>query len=163
MRALDNPIMRARDLLLAFPAVLLAVAPVAVLRPGLAQVIVARAVRSVPGEARITRSAVLAVRHLAYTGAARALGAPGWRVPVRTILPNGWTVIFVVASLQVGDAILRGSASSVLGLGVNASPTADGIRADPGRPLEAVRAEDPARDLRGCTRVPALTALDVMA
>ncbi len=115
---LDNPIMRVMDLLLAFPAVLLAVAIVAVLRPGLMQVVVALAVRSIPGYARIARSAVLTVRQLDYTEAARALGASPWHVVSRTVLPNCWTAVFVFASLQVGNAILLGSALSFLGLGV---------------------------------------------
>lgn len=114
----DNLIMRAMDVLLAFPAILLAILVVTIMAPGLFTVIVAVGVRSIPAYARMVRGAVLAVRHMPYAEAVVALGASrGWTI-ARTILPNSFAPILVFSTLQIANNILLAAILSYLGLGV---------------------------------------------
>ncbi len=114
----DRFIMYWVDVMLAFPAILLAIGVMAVLGPGLVNVIIAVGIRQVPSFARMVRSTVLSVRDAEYAEAARALGASDSRVIVRTILPNSIAPLVVYASLQVGWAILLGAILSFVGVGV---------------------------------------------
>ncbi|CUS02165.2 Dipeptide transport system permease protein DppC [Candidatus Promineifilum breve] len=114
---LDNVIMRILDVVLAFPFLLLAIAIVSVLGPGLTNAMLAIAVISVPVYARVTRASVLSVREMAFIEASRALGASNWRILFGRILPNSLPPLIVVATLGIATAILDTAALSFIGLG----------------------------------------------
>lgn len=113
----DTIIMRVMDSLLAFPAVLLALAIVAVLGPSSINAMVAVAVVSIPNFARIARAAMLTQKERDYVEAARAIGAGGGRIVFRTILPNALAPIIVQITMAIAFAILIEAALSFLGLG----------------------------------------------
>ena len=113
----DNTIMRIMDVLLAFPSLLLAIAIVTILGPGLLNALIAIAIVSIPQYARIVRSQVLSVKEEEFITANRALGAGPLRVLFLQILPNSVTPIVVQGTLGVGTAILDAAALSFLGLG----------------------------------------------
>jgi len=115
---LDAPIMRAMDVLLAFPSILLAIAVVAALGPSLGNVMIAVGVRSIPSFARLARSMVLSLKELEFVQGATALGASHGRVLFRHILPNSVSPLLVFSSMQVATAILLAAILSFLGLGV---------------------------------------------
>ena len=114
---LDATIMRVMDVLLAFPGILLALAIVSVLSPGLGNVMIAVGLSAVPGYARLVRATVLAAREHLYVEAARALGRRDGGILVRDILPNVVAPLIVTATLGLGGAILSAAALSFLGLG----------------------------------------------
>ena len=114
---LDALIMRVMDVLLAFPGILLALAIVSVLSPGLGNVMIAGGLSAVPGYARLVRATVLAAREHLYVEAARALGRRDGGILVRDILPNVVAPLIVTATLGLGGAILSAAALSFLGLG----------------------------------------------
>ena len=114
----DHVIMRATDALHSFPAVLLAMAIMGALGTGLLNLMLAVGITSVPAFARITRSAVLAVRSLDYVLAARALGARSQPVLWRHVFPNSLAPVIVTATLQVASAVLAASSLSFLGMGI---------------------------------------------
>jgi peptide/nickel transport system permease protein len=114
---LDALIMRVMDVLLAFPGILLALAIVSVLSPGLGNVMIAVGLSAVPGYARVVRATVLAAREHLYVEAARALGGRDGGILVRDILPNVVAPLIVTATLGLGGAILSAAALSFLGLG----------------------------------------------
>ena len=114
----DSLVMRATDVFLAFPALLLAVCIAAIRgKHELLTVIYAVAVVSVPPIVRQVRAAVLQVKSLEYVTAARALGVPPSRIVVGTVLPNCIAPIVVLATLGTGSAILDAAGLSFLGLG----------------------------------------------
>ncbi len=113
----DNIVMRLMDILMAFPALLLAIAIVSVLGTGLINALVAIAIVSIPGYARVVRSGVLAVKELDYVTASRALGAGDLRLIFTRILPNSLTPLIVQGTLGIASAILNAAALSFLGLG----------------------------------------------
>ncbi|MEE3259040.1 MAG: nickel transporter permease [Candidatus Latescibacterota bacterium] len=113
----DMLIMRLMDLILAFPAILLAIAIVAVIGPGIDNVILAVCIVLVPQFARLVRASVLTVRETTYVEAARALGASESRVLFYGILPNCTAPLIVQATLGMGTAILDAAGLSFLGLG----------------------------------------------
>jgi peptide/nickel transport system permease protein len=113
----DNAIMRVMDVLLAFPALLLAIAIVAVLGPGLVNALIAIGVVSIPAYARVMRASVLATKENDYVMAARSLGASSIRVLIRSVLPNAITPLIVQGTLGIATAILDAAALSFLGLG----------------------------------------------
>jgi ABC-type dipeptide/oligopeptide/nickel transport system permease subunit len=114
---LDNLIMRVMDVLLAFPSLLLAIAIVAVLGPGLINALLAIGIVSIPAYARVMRASVLATKESEYVLAATALGAKPMRVLVRSVLPNAITPLIVQGTLGIATAILDAAALSFLGLG----------------------------------------------
>lgn len=114
---LDNLIMRIMDVLLAFPTLILAIAIVTVLGPGLINTLIAIAIVSIPGYARIMRASVLAIKEQDYVLADRALGVPPMRILFSHILPNALTPLVVQATLGIASAILDAAALSFLGLG----------------------------------------------
>jgi len=120
----DNLCMRTTDVIMAFPAVLLAIAIVAALGPGLVNTMVAVAIVGFPLYARMVRSVVLSLKEKEYVEAARALGASGYRIMVSHLLPNALGPIIVAASLDVGSKIIITASMSFLGLGTQ-PPTAD--------------------------------------
>ena len=109
--------MRVMDVILAFPSLLLAIAIVSVLGPGLINALLAIGFVSIPVYARIVRAAVLAVKELDYVMAARAVGASPLRVLFVHILPNALTPLIVQGTLGIATAILDAAALSFLGLG----------------------------------------------
>jgi peptide/nickel transport system permease protein len=120
----DNIIMRVLDVLLAFPSLLLAIAIVSVLGPGLINAMLAIAIVSIPAYARVMRASVLAAKQEDYVVAARVLGvSPIW-ILFRHIMPNAITPLIVQGTLGIGTAILETAALSFLGLGAQ-PPTAE--------------------------------------
>lgn len=106
------------DLLLSIPSLLLALAVVATLGPGIVQVMVAVGISLVPAFARVTRGSVLTVKEQNYVTAARALGASHSDIMLRHILPNVLTPIIVLATLNCAFALIMEAALSFLGIGV---------------------------------------------
>lgn len=115
---LDGIVMRAMDVLLAFPGILLAIAVMAALGPSLTNVMIAVGIRSIPSFARITRSMVLSLREQEFVQAAAALGAGHPRILFGHILPNSVSPLLVFSSMQVATSILLAAILSFLGLGV---------------------------------------------
>jgi peptide/nickel transport system permease protein len=116
--ATDTVVMRIMDVLLAFPAILLAISIVAVRGPGLTNTILAVAIVGIPGYARVVRSMVLSLRERDYVDAARMVGASSTRIMFGHILPNSLTPIIVQMTLGIGGAIVFSAALGFLGLGV---------------------------------------------
>lgn len=115
--ATDAVIMRAMDALLAFPEILLAIAVVAILGPGLNNTMAAIGVALTPVYARTVRSATLQVAESEYVRAARVVGVPGWLILVRHVLRNVQTPIIVISTVNVGTTILIAAGLSYVGLG----------------------------------------------
>ncbi len=115
---IETVIMRAMDALLAFPALVLALAFVAALGPGLNNTIIAIGIVYTPAFARLTRAQVLSAKEQEYIEAARTVGVPDVRIMVRHLLPNVSAPLIVQASLGFATAILAEAALSFLGLGV---------------------------------------------
>lgn len=113
----DNSIMRFMDVLLAFPSLLLAIAIVTVLGPGLINALLAIGIVSIPAYARVVRASVLSVREMEFVSATRALGGDTMQVLFRRILPNALTPLIVQGTLGIASAILDAAALSFLGLG----------------------------------------------
>jgi peptide/nickel transport system permease protein len=113
----DSVVMRLVDVLLAFPYLLLALIIVAALGPSLINSIVAIGVVYTPQYARLIRGQVLAVRTTEYVLAARAVGASATRIMLRHILPNSFTPLLVMATLQSGTVVVETAGLSFLGLG----------------------------------------------
>ena len=113
----DMLIMRLVDILLAFPSILLAIAIVAVLGPGIDNVMVAVSIVMIPQYARLVRASVLFIREQAFVEAARALGAGEFRILWYSVLPNCMAPLIVQSTLSLGTAILDAAGLSFLGLG----------------------------------------------
>jgi len=113
----DTALMRLCDVLFAFPGILLAIAVVALLGPGVANVIWAVAVFSVPVFARLVRGTTMALKQAQYVQAARTIGVPAGKLLLYHILPGALPVVIVYMSLRIGSAILVGAALSFIGLG----------------------------------------------
>ncbi len=113
----DGILMRIVDLFFSFPAIVLAMAVSAALGPSLLNAVLAVVVVSWPAYARVTRSLVLGLRDSNYVAASRMLGASAGRTLLRDISPNIVGPIMVVATLELGNAILLLSGLSFLGLG----------------------------------------------
>lgn len=114
---IDTVIMRLSDVLLAFPGLLLAIGVVAVLGPGVSNVIWAVAVFSVPVFARLVRGDTLSLKQTVYVQAARSIGVRAPLLMLRHILPGTLPGVIVNASLRIGTAILTAASLSFLGLG----------------------------------------------
>jgi ABC-type dipeptide/oligopeptide/nickel transport system permease subunit len=114
---IDNVIMRVMDVLLAFPSLLLAIAIVTVIGPGLINALLAIGIVSIPAYARVVRGSVLSVREMDYVSASRALGGNTYEILFKRILPNALTPLIVQGTLGIASAILDAAALSFLGLG----------------------------------------------
>jgi peptide/nickel transport system permease protein len=123
-RRIDAVLMRVIDVLLAFPGILLALAIVSVLTPGLGNVMIAVGLAAVPTYARLVRASVLSAREQVYVEAARAIGGRDRTILTRYILPNVVAPLIVTGTLGLGTAILSAAALSFLGLG-SQPPTAE--------------------------------------
>lgn len=120
----DNIVMRFMDVILGFPSLLLAIAIVSVLGPGLQNALIAIAIVSIPAYARVMRSQVLSIKESDYVSASKALGQSAFGILVRRVVPNALTPLVVLATLGVATAILEAAGLSFLGLGAQ-PPTAE--------------------------------------
>ncbi|WP_409309870.1 ABC transporter permease subunit [Pectobacterium sp. B1J-3] len=116
-RWIDMLIMRGCDVLFAFPGMLLAIAVVAILGPGLNNVIIAVAVFSVPVFARIVRASALSLKQAAYVEAVRCAGATDRIILLRHILPGTLSNVIVYFTMRIGTSILTAAGLSFIGLG----------------------------------------------
>ena len=114
---IDNIIMRVMDVLLAFPSLLLAIAIVTVLGPGLINALLAIGIVSIPAYARVMRASVLTVREMDFVSATRSLGGNTYDILFKCILPNALTPLIVQGTLGIASAILDAAALSFIGLG----------------------------------------------
>jgi peptide/nickel transport system permease protein len=130
---LDQLIMRPLDVLMSFPAILLAIALMSVFGTGVTLVAASLAVVYTPIVARVVRAAVLAAKVEVYVDGARALGAPRRRVVLRHILPNAATPVLVQASVLMAIAILVEASLSFLGVGVRPPTPSLGLMLADGR------------------------------
>jgi peptide/nickel transport system permease protein len=116
-RLIDHAIMRTSDILLAFPAVLLAIAIVTAFGPGLRNAMLAIAIIYLPRFIRIVRAAILVEKEQTYIEASQALGMNHRRLLFRHLLPNVMPPVIVQATLGLAEAIIEAAALSFLGLG----------------------------------------------
>src|SRR5262249_28696341 len=127
----DNVVMRIMDGLMAFPAILLAVAIAAALGPSELNAAIALAVAYTPRTSRIVRAAVLVVREMEYVEAARAIGAGNLRILLQHVLPNSLTPLVVQMTFVFALAILAEAVLSFIGVGPPPpTPTFGNIIAD---------------------------------
>jgi ABC-type dipeptide/oligopeptide/nickel transport system permease subunit len=120
----DNVVMRFMDVILGFPSLLLAIAIVSVLGPGLQNALIAIAIVSIPAYARVMRSQVLSIKESDFISASKALGQSASGILIRRVVPNALTPLVVLATLGVATAILEAAGLSFLGLGAQ-PPTAE--------------------------------------
>jgi peptide/nickel transport system permease protein len=129
----DELTMRALDVLLAFPYLLLAILVVSVLGANVRSTILAVGLWATPGFARVIRGLVLLVAGQEYVEASRAIGARTARIILRHVLPNCVSVLIVYAALYMANAILLEAALSFLGLGVQPPAASWGVMISTGR------------------------------
>src|SRR5947209_3612135 len=110
--------MRLLEIQLAFPALLLSIAIITILGVGAQNVVIAVAIFSVPGFARVLRGSILALKRQEFVTAARAIGVSNRRLMFLHLLPNAVAPVLVIATLRLGTAILTASSLSFLGLGI---------------------------------------------
>lgn len=128
---LDDLLMRLADGWLAFPFILLAILVLAVLGPGLTNLVLVLGIAQWPGFARVVRGQVLSIKALDFIEAARALGAPDRRIAWRHVFPGTLSSIIVVGTLNVANNILLEAGLTYVGLGVDPSiPSWGGMLAD---------------------------------
>jgi peptide/nickel transport system permease protein len=118
LRWLDGPLMRVMDGVMAIPAILIAIALVAMFRGSLLTVVVAIAVPEIPRVTRLVRSLVLSIREEPYVEAAISLGTPTWRIMARHILPNCVAPLVVQGTFICASGILVEAILSFLGVGL---------------------------------------------
>lgn len=116
---LDRLIMRSSDVMFAFPDLLLAIAIVAILGPGLINVIVAVSVFSIPSFARLVRGSTLEGKETVFVEAAKSMGASHRRIMFKHIFPETVGSLIVFITMRIGTAILAASSLSFLGLGAS--------------------------------------------
>jgi ABC-type dipeptide/oligopeptide/nickel transport system permease subunit len=129
----DTVIMRMVDGLMAFPAIILALAVVTALGPSLRSAMIAIGIVSIPAFARIIRSSVLALKEREFVEAARACGATSGYLMFRTVLPNCLSPLLVQVTVAFANAILTEAALAFLGLGVRPPTPSWGAMLDMGR------------------------------
>jgi len=118
IRWLDGVLMRIMDGIMAIPAILIAIALVAMWRPSLMTVIIAIAIPDIPRVTRLVRSLVLTIREEPYVEAAISLGTPTWKIMFGHILPNTIAPLVVQGTFTCAAAILIESILSFLGVGL---------------------------------------------
>ena len=131
----DNLVMRIIDTLMAFPGILLALTIVALLGPGIGNVMIAVGIGGIANFARLVRSSVLSIKEEVYIEAARSIGARDRRIMLRHILPNALPPVLVLASMSYGWALLSAAGLSFLGLGAEAPAPEWGAMLSDGRAL----------------------------
>jgi len=117
--AVDGAVMRAMDIMLAFPGILLALVVVTILGTGLLNVMIAVGVSLIPAFTRLVRGAMLSLRQREFVVSARAIGCGSVRILGRHILPNVWAQVAVLSTTALGWAIIAGSTLNFLGFGVH--------------------------------------------
>lgn len=132
-RWVDDVLMRVMDMLFAFPAVLLAIAVLAVRGPGSGNTALAIGIVYIPVFARVTRASVLGVREEVYVRASRSVGASDFRLLTRHVLPNAAPPIIVQTSISLAFAVLAEAALSFLGLGTQPPNPSWGLMLAEGR------------------------------
>jgi peptide/nickel transport system permease protein len=115
---IDNVIMRVTDVVMCIPDLIIIMALVSVLGPGLLNVVIAIGILGWTGKTRLLRAQILAVREKEYVTAARCSGASNRRIMLRHILPNSFSPILVAGTLSVAGAILTEASLSFLGFGI---------------------------------------------
>ena len=118
---------RVMDVFMAFPLIILALAVVSILGPGIQNVIIAITIPFIPNCARVVRSSALAIREIPYIDAARALGFSHARIILRHMVPNVMAPYLIMITAFVGQAILLEASLSYLGLGVQEPTPAWGL------------------------------------
>jgi peptide/nickel transport system permease protein len=118
LRWLDGPLMRVMDGVMSIPAILIAIALVAMLKGSLLTVIVAIAIPEIPRVVRLVRSLVLTIREEPYVEAAVSLGTPTWKIMLRHILPNTIAPLIVQGTFICASGILVEAILSFLGVGL---------------------------------------------
>ncbi len=114
----DNLIMRLMDILLAFPGIFLAISIIAVLGPGLTNLMLAAGIYSIPQFARIVRGSILSLKEKEFVEAARAVGENDFNILFRYLLPNSMAPMIIQTTLRMATVLLTASGLSFLGLGV---------------------------------------------
>ena len=115
---LDNTLMRIMDVFLSIPSLLLAIAVVASLGPGVMNTMIAVAISNIPAYSRVIRSTIMSIRGREFIEAAHAVGVSDFRIIARHILPNSIGPVIVQATLGVGNVIITAASLSFLGLGI---------------------------------------------
>jgi peptide/nickel transport system permease protein len=132
--SIDQALQRLVDTLMAFPGIVLALAVLSVFGQSLPNIILVIGLVIAPGASRVVRGTVLSVKPNTYVDAARAAGAPSWRIILRHIVPNVSAPILIIASVWLGNAIVIEAALSFLGLGTPPpTPTWGGMLSGEGR------------------------------
>ncbi|MFT4247869.1 MAG: ABC transporter permease [Pseudomonas sp.] len=131
----DGILMRIIDVLMAFPGVLLALAVVALLGPGVGNLMIAVGIGNIANYTRLVRGNVLSIKNQVYIEAARSLGAGDLRILIRHILPNALPPVLILASMSYGWALLSAASLSFLGLGAQAPSAEWGSMLSDGRAL----------------------------
>ncbi|MDO5422264.1 MAG: ABC transporter permease subunit [Eubacteriales bacterium] len=116
---IESIVMRGSDILFSFPDILLAIAVVAIIGPGVVNIVIAVAVFTVPSVARLARSATLTVKESLYIEVARSLGCKDWRILWVHIFPGTLQSLIVNFTMRIGTAILAAASLSFLGFGAN--------------------------------------------
>ncbi|SFI36876.1 glutathione transport system permease protein [Tindallia magadiensis] len=116
---LEKVIMRACDVMLSFPGLLLAIGIVAIIGPGLINVVIAIAVYGIPNFTRIIRSSTLAIKELLYIEASRSIGVSDTRLLLKHILPGTIPAFIVSYTMRLGTAIISAASLSFLGFGAS--------------------------------------------
>ena len=114
---LETVVMRVMDVILAFPALLLAIAIVAMRGPGLNNTMFALGITYIPIYARLARASVMGIKGLDYITAATGVGVPAYRIMLRHVLPNSLSPLIVQFTLNIATAIIECAALGFLGLG----------------------------------------------
>jgi peptide/nickel transport system permease protein len=130
---LDSLVSRGMEIFLAFPYLLLAIAVVSALGPGVLNTTLAVGIWAMPAFTRIVRASVLSLREMDYIQAARAMGAPTRAILLRHLLPNFLPTLIVYSTLYMANAILVEAALSFLGLGVQPPTASWGLMVATGR------------------------------
>jgi glutathione transport system permease protein len=132
-KILDSVIMRLCDTLFAFPGIILAIAIVAILGPGIYNVVIAVTVFGTPSFARLVRSSTLAIKNSTFVMAARGSGCSDFRILFRHILPSALPNIIIQFSINIGNSILTASGLSFLGMGAQPPMPEWGLMLSTGR------------------------------
>ena len=134
----DTIIMRLMDVQLAFPGLLVAICIIAIIGPGLENVILAVGIFSVPLFARVTRGQILSLKEQEFIVAARMMGAQDGRIMLNHLLPNAVAPLLVLCTLRVATAILTAASLSFLGLGAQPPTPEWGAMLSDGRAYLAI-------------------------
>ena len=144
----DDVVMRIVDVMLSFPAFILALAVTVMLGNRVGYVIAALAFAYTPYFVRLTRGEVLKIRDSEYADAARVVGNPPWRVAFRHVFPNAVAPAVVLGPIVLGWSILDAAALGFLGIGIKPADAASGARWSPTERRTSTRASGG----RGCSR-----------